>query len=268
VPLNEALEPAALGRAQDRGAGHLGDNHVVETIVGLQWVAMEGGSAERSFTPALFRFLRDLQANNTREWFGANRDRYEAEVRGPALDFVVDVAPRLERISRHFVADPQPSGGSLFRIHRDTRFSKDKSPYKTYTGMQFRHELGKDAHAPGFYLHLEPEAVFVGSGIWHPDAPTLARIREAIADDAKAWRVGKRVGGGFELAGDSLKRAPAGYDLDHPLIEDLRRKDFICVATLSEKDVCAPGFVDEFARMCRATSPLVRFLCAALDAPY
>jgi len=268
VPLNEALEPAALGRAQDRGAGHLGDNHVVETIVGLQWVAMEGGSAERSFTPALFRFLRDLQANNTREWFGANRDRYEAEVRGPALDFVVDVAPRLERISRHFVADPQPSGGSLFRIHRDTRFSKDKSPYKTYTGMQFRHELGKDAHAPGFYLHLEPEAVFVGSGIWHPDAPTLARIREAIADDAKAWRVGKRVGGGFELAGDSLKRAPAGYDLDHPLIEDLRRKDFICVATLSEKDVCAPGFVDEFARMCRATSPLVRFLCAAFDAPY
>lgn len=234
----------------------------------LQWLAMEGSSAERSFTPALFRFLRDLKANNTREWFAANKDRYEAEVRGPALDFVADVAPRLERISSHFVADPRPSGGSLFRIHRDTRFSRDKSPYKTYTGMQFRHELGKDAHAPGFYLHLEPKAVFVGAGIWHPDAPTLGKIREAIADDAKAWRVGKRVGARFELAGDSLKRAPAGYDLDHPLIEDLRRKDFICVATLSEKDVCAPGFVDEFARMCRETSPLVRFLCAALDAPY
>jgi len=229
---------------------------------------MEGSSAERSFTLALFRFLRDLKANNTREWFAANKGRYEAEVRGPALDFVADVAPHLDRISPRFVADPRPSGGSLFRIHRDTRFSKDKSPYKTYTGMQFRHELGKDAHTPGFYLHLEPKAVFVGAGIWHPDAPTLAKIREAIADDAKAWGAGKRVGGRFDLAGDSLKRAPAGYEPEHPLIEDLKRKDFICVATLTEKDVCAPGFVDEFARMCSETSPLVRFLCAAVDAPF
>ena len=229
---------------------------------------MEGSSPERSFTPALFRFLRELKANNTREWFAANKDRYETEVRGPALDFVADMAPRLERISPHFVADPRPSGGSLFRIHRDTRFSKDKSPYKTYTGLQFRHELGKDAHAPGFYLHLEPEAVFVGAGIWHPDAATLGKVREAISGDAKAWRAAKRVGGRFELAGDSLKRAPAGYDPEHQLIEDLRRKDFIYVATLSEKDVCAPGFVDEFARMCGETTPLVRFLCAALDAPF
>src|SRR3972149_2230251 len=104
---------------------------------------MGGSSAERSFTPALFRFLRELKANNTREWFAANKDRYETEVRGPALDFVADMAPRLGRISPHFAPDPRPSGGSLFRIHRDTRFSKDKSPYKTYTGLQSRHELGK-----------------------------------------------------------------------------------------------------------------------------
>ncbi len=229
---------------------------------------MGGTAVQSTFRPALFRFLRDLKVTNTREWFSANKSRYEDDVRGPALDFVAEFAPYLERISPHFVADPRPSGGSLFRIHRDTRFSKDKSPYKTYMGIQFRHELGRDAHAPGFYLHLEPKAVFVGAGIWHPDAPTLGRIRDAIADDPKAWRAGKRLGERFQLGGDSLKRAPAGYDPEHPQIEDLKRKDFICVASLSEKDVCAPGFVDEFTRMCRDASPLVRFLCATLDAPY
>jgi len=224
--------------------------------------------ATRSFGPELFRFLRDLKASNTREWFAENRERYEDAVRGPALDFVADVAPHLERVSPHFVADPRPSGGSLFRIHRDTRFAKDKSPYKTYVGIQFRHELGKDAHAPGFYLHLEPKAVFVGAGIWHPDQATLARIREAIADDPEAWRAGTRFGERFELAGDSLKRAPAGFDAAHPLIEDLKRKDFICVASVTEKDVCTAGFVESFADTCRDASPLVRFLCSTLDVPY
>jgi len=225
----------------------------------------------RSFGPGLFRFLRDLKVSNDRAWFAANKGRYEDEVRGPALDFVADVAPHLERVSPHFVADPRPSGGSLFRIHRDTRFAKDKSPYKTYVGIQFRHELGKDAHAPGFYLHLEPASVFVGAGIWHPDPSTLARIREAIVDDPEAWRratSGKTFDERFQLAGESLKRAPAGFDPAHPLIEDLKRKDFICVASHTEKDVCAAGFLEDFARTCRDASPLVRFLCAALDVPY
>ena len=229
---------------------------------------MAVGTAQRSFDPALFRFLRELKANNDREWFAANKSRYEELVRGPALDFVADVAPHLERVSPHFVADPRPSGGSLFRIHRDTRFSKDKSPYKTYTGIQFRHELARDAHAPGFYLHLQPREVFVAAGIWHPDAVTLGRIRDAIARDARAWKAGRRLGERFRLAGDSLKRAPSGYDPEHPLVEDLRRKDFICVAELSERDVCARGFVEEFVRMCRDASPLVCFLCGAIDAPF
>jgi len=157
---------------------------------------MGGGTAQRSFSPAPFRFLRELKANNDREWFAANKDRYEADVRGPALDFVADMAPHLERISPHFVADPRPAGRSLFRIHRDTRFSRDKSPYKTYVGVQFRHELAKDAHAPGFYLHLEPKGVFVGAGTWRPDAPALAKIREAIARRPEGWRSRKRVRGG------------------------------------------------------------------------
>src|SRR5919202_3583155 len=126
------------------------------------------------FGEELFEFLADLQANNDREWFSANRRRYEEHLLEPALDFVEAFAPRLEELSPHFRADARASGGSLFRIHRDTRFSKDKSPYKTNVGIHFRHERAKDAHAPGYYLHIGPEDVFAGGGIWHPatDAAT------------------------------------------------------------------------------------------------
>jgi uncharacterized protein (TIGR02453 family) len=221
----------------------------------------------RSFGPELFRFLRDLKVNNDRAWFNANKDRYEREVRNPALDFVEEFGVHLAEISPHFRADPRPSGGSLFRIHRDTRFSKDKSPYKTHVGIHFRHELAKHAHTPGFYLHLQPGSVFVGVGIWHPDPPALLRIREAIARDPNAWRRAT-ADGSLRLAGESLKRAPAGFDPEHPLIEDLKRKDFIASVELTQKDACSPGFVERFAGTCRETSPLVRFLCEALDLPY
>jgi uncharacterized protein (TIGR02453 family) len=226
---------------------------------------MPTATKTRSFRPELFRFLSDLKANNDREWFAANKERYEEHVRGPACDFIADFAPQLEKISPHFVADPRPSGGSLFRIHRDTRFSKDKSPYKPYVGMRFSHERAKDAHAPGFYIHLQPGSVFVAAGIWHPDSPTLGQIREAIADDATAWR---KATSKLRLGGDTLKRAPAGFDPEHPLIEDLKRKDFISYVELTQKDACAPGFLDRFAQICKDNSPLVRFVCGALDLRY
>jgi uncharacterized protein (TIGR02453 family) len=228
---------------------------------------MATAAKTRSFRPELFRFLSELKANNDRAWFTANKERYENDVRGPALDFVADFAGPLEKISAHFVADPRPSGGSLFRIHRDTRFSKDKSPYKPYVGIRFSHEQAKDAHAPGFYLHLQPRGVFAAAGIWHPDTQTLARIREAIAADPAAWRRAT-ARKSWTLTGDSLKRAPAGFDPEHPLIEDLKRKDFVGFVELTQKDVCAPGFVERFAGICRELSPLVRFLCAAVDVRY
>jgi uncharacterized protein (TIGR02453 family) len=222
-------------------------------------------TTSRSFGPELFRFLKDLKANNDRTWFAENKDRYEREVREPALAFVEDFAPHLNDISPHFVADPRPSGGSLFRIHRDTRFSKDKSPYKTQVGIQFRHERAKDAHTPGFYLHLQPGSVFAALGIWHPDAPALAKIREAIAADPQAWR---RASEGVRLGGESLKRAPAGFDPDHPQIEDLKRKDFIASVELTQKDACSAGFLERYAGTCRDGAPLVRFICSALELPY
>ena len=135
-----------------------------------------------SFRPAMFTFLNDLAANNDREWFAENKARYEEHVKEPGLEFVNDFAPYLEKLSPHFVADSRPNGGSLFRIYRDTRFSKDKTPYKTNTGLQFRHEAAKDVHAPGYYMHLQPRQCFVGLGIWMPDGPATRKIREAIAE--------------------------------------------------------------------------------------
>lgn len=223
------------------------------------------------FSPALFKFLRDLRANNDRDWFQANKERYEDKLRHPAQQFISDFGPRLAKISPHFNADPRPVGGSLFRIYRDVRFSKDKSPYKTHTGIQFRHKAGKDAHAPGFYLHLEPGQVFMGAGIWHPDGPSLKKIRDHLVADPAAWKRavnGKRFRELFELSGDSLKRPPRGYDPDHPLIEDLKRKDFIAVTRLKQGDVTRTDFIDHFTRLCRAGKPLMRYLCDAVGVPF
>ncbi len=226
---------------------------------------------QASFGPELFSFLGDLRANNDREWFAANKHRYEEHVLEPALEFINAFAPRLEKISPHFRADARPSGGSLFRIYRDTRFSKDKSPYKTNLGIHFRHERAKDAHAPGYYLHIGPGEVFAGGGMWHPDSAAATRIREAIVTDPERWKRATRAGAfakRLTLSGDSLRRVPPWADADHPFAEDLKRKDFFGSTRLSEADVVAPGFVDEYARICRAAAPLMQFLCYALDVPY
>jgi uncharacterized protein (TIGR02453 family) len=226
---------------------------------------------EPSFTPAFFAFFRDLARNNDREWFTANKARYVADVQEPALAFIEDVGLRLPDVSRHFVADPRTTGGSLFRIYRDIRFSKDKTPYKTHAGIQFRHERTRDAHAPGYYLHLEPGSVFMACGTWHPDRDTLHAIRTAIATRPARWQgivEDAAFSDNFRLGGESLKRPPAGFDPDHPLIDELKRKDFIAVADLSEADATAGGFLDQFLGLCAAASGFMRFLCDSARVSY
>ena len=224
-------------------------------------------TVERHFTPELFAFLGDLRRNNDRAWFQANKTRYEEAAQHPALQFVSDFGPELRKISRAFVADPRPVGGSLFRIYRDTRFARDKSPYKTHLGIHFRHRDAKDAHTPGFYLHLEPGACFAGIGIWRPDAPSLARLRAALIDKPKAWQKAvsaKPFVSVYTLEGDSLKRPPKGFDPDHPLIEDLKRTDFVAVAKLTDKQVTAKGFLDGYVALCKAGTPFMKWVCGAL----
>lgn len=219
------------------------------------------------FDAKTFRFLQDLTVNNDREWFKVNKARYEDTLKGPALRFISDFAPRLAKMSKHFRADPRPVGGSLFRIHRDTRFGKDKTPYKTHLGIHFRHEAAKNAHAPGFYLHVEPGGSFAAVGIWRPEGEALAAIRRGIVEDSAAWkkaRDNKAFRDRFALEGDSLKRAPKGFDADHPLIEDLRRKDFIAVAHLKKAEVTASDLDARLHATWKASLPFVRFLCKSL----
>ena len=227
--------------------------------------------ANRYFSPALFAFLRDLADNNDRTWFKANQDRYDETVRQPALDFITDYSDRLPKLSPHFVADARTVGGSLFRIQRDTRFSKDKTPYKTNTGLHFRHELAADAHAPGVYLHLEPGRCFMGVGLWMPQSKVAYTIRDAIAAEPAAWKKatrGRRFTDSYELAGESLKRPPKGFDPEHPLLDDLKRKSFMATGSLTQGQVTAKDFMDDFHRRAMAAKPFLGFLCRAVDVPF
>lgn len=220
---------------------------------GVEWAEM--------LQPELFQFLRELKENNQREWFQAHKPRFERDVKGPLLALIESLAPAIEAVSPHLVCDAT----SMFRIHRDVRFSADKSPYKTHVAAQFRHEEGKDVHTPGFYLHLEPGNVLAGAGIWHPDNRTLGQIRQAIEHRPQAWREARTVG---PLGGDSLKRPPKGYAADHPLVDDLRRKDFVVMVNYSEEQALQPDFGGRFAADCRNWSPLMAFLCQAVGVPF
>jgi uncharacterized protein (TIGR02453 family) len=219
-----------------------------------------------------FKFFKELSANNNREWFNDNKDRFRASVQEPLSAFVEAMAPKLKKISKHFVADPRLNGGSVFRIYKDVRFSKDKSPYKTHGAVQFRHALGKDAHAPGFYVHLDPEEIFYGGGMWLPPSPQLLAVREAIRDKGAAWKKAtsgaafvKRFDG---VGGEALSRPPRGFDADDPNIDDIRRKSFFAMVESKPAAAKKPGFVDDAAQTFADASPMMKFLCDATRAPF
>lgn len=216
---------------------------------------------ELHFTSELFRFLKELKENNNRAWFEANKERYETRVRQPLLRFISDFAPLLYALSPCLVADPRPSG-SMFRIYRDVRFSKDKSPYKTHAAAHFWHgDLGKNAHSPGFYLHLEPNSCFAAAGLWRPDASTLVKVRDGIVERPDDWKQLRRK---LVIVGDTLNRPPKGYDPDHPFIEDLKFKDFVTSVSFRRQQVYSADFLRDFASACKKMSPLVEFISKAL----
>ncbi|HEX4872143.1 MAG TPA: DUF2461 domain-containing protein [Nevskiaceae bacterium] len=233
------------------------------------------------FTPATLAFLRALRENNRRDWFLAHKAEYEAQARAPALRFIEALAAPLAAISPQLVASPRPVGGSLFRIHRDTRFAHDKTPYKTHLGLSFYHaatratpraDAGNAAmgrlDAPLCYLHIEPGASFIGGGIWHPQAPTLRAIRSYLVNNPASWKQATRspaFRARFTLGGESLQRPPQGYDPAHELIEDLKRKDIVASAPLSDAQICAPDLLEQALAHYQALAPLLDWLCGALD---
>jgi uncharacterized protein (TIGR02453 family) len=220
------------------------------------------------FPPDFFRFFKQLKENNNREWFNDNKSRYLASVVEPMGVFISCMAPHLKRISPHYLADPRPNGGSMFRIYRDTRFSKDKTPYKTHAACHFRHVAGRTAHAPGFYAHFGPGELMFGGGVWQPDSQRLALIRAAIADNPAAWsKISKaravKVRGGIQ--GERLQRPPKGYNPEHPHIEDLKLRSFYVMSAVEPKLARSPDLPREVAGAFRAAAPLSRFVCEALD---
>ena len=214
------------------------------------------------------RFLRELERNNNREWFTANKARYEQTTRDPFLRLIGDLAAPLARISPHFRADPRPSGGSMFRIYRDTRFANDKTPYKTWLGARLFHERARQVPAPLFYVHIAPGRCFVGGGLWHPESATVKRIRDFLVDNPASWKKavrGKRFCEHFELGGESLTRPPRGYDPAHELIEDIKRKDFVATRQFSDAEATSTRLLDIVVDGCKGIAPMIDYLCAAVD---
>jgi len=226
----------------------------------------------KGFPKDFFAFFRELRENNERPWFEANKQRFRDSVQAPMSGFIAAMAPRLAKISKHFVADPRPNGGSMFRIYRDVRFSRDKRPYKDHAACHFRHASGRDVHAPGFYMHFGPDEVFFGGGLWTPPPDALALVREAIAAKPAAWKKAvedKAFRKAFSgVRGEALTRPPRGFAPDHPLIEEIKRKSFYAMREDDQRLAQSPALVDEVAATFKALSPLMKYLCGALGVPY
>lgn len=225
--------------------------------------------------PRALRYLRALARHNEREWFEAHRGEYEQDLLTPLRELVDEMDARLATFAPELVGDRRRS---VFRIHRDVRFSKDKRPYKTNAACWlFHRDVGRttgphDVHAgAGFYYHLQPGRCFVGGGLWMPPSPALRRIREAITEDATGFErplrtaAFKRLYGQLdEDPGTMLTRLPRGYDDDAPGARWLRYKSFTATHDLTDAEATSPALPDRFEAACRALLPFVRWLNGAL----
>ena len=223
------------------------------------------------FEVETIRFLEELAANNNREWFKEHKARYEEQVLDVALRCIQSMHDPLHDIAPRFVAQATRVGGSLMRVYRDTRFSKNKLPYKTNIGIQFRHEMAKDVHSPGYYVHIAPGDVFVGVGMWRPDSGSLRAIRERIVAKPAEWQRASRDKAfrrNFELGGESLTRPPRGFDKDHEFIEDIKRKSFLGVRNLSADAPLKSGFQKTVESSFSTAEPFMRFLCKSAGVPF
>ncbi len=220
-----------------------------------------------TFSKATLTWLEKLEKNNDRDWFTAHKKEFEKATIQPMLAFIRELEAPLKGISGHYTAVAKKAGGSLMRIYRDTRFSKDKSPYNPYLRARFLHEESPKS-GPGFYIHIGTDKVALGSGVWHPDKEPLAAIREAIDKKQGAWRkvieakAFEKTYGALE--GESLKRPPRGYAKDHPLIEDIKRKDFAAFCELPKEAIVEKDFLQRVVAAYKDGAGLVRFLCDAV----
>jgi uncharacterized protein (TIGR02453 family) len=225
------------------------------------------------FRAAAFQFLRNLARNNEKVWFEANRDVYEREVRIPMRQLVEALDAKLTSIAPEIVGDPKRS---MFRIHRDIRFSKDKSPYKTNAGAWLYHrDAGRkvgtvgEGGGAGFYFHLDATNCFMAGGIWMPARPALTRIREVIATQPRTLtRLTSAPGFRRRFDGlneeTKLRRVPREFPFDHPAAEWLKLQSFTASASIEPRVVTSPRLIDRLCSDFEQLLPLVRWLNRAL----
>ena len=226
------------------------------------------------FRPDAIQFLVDLSENNDRSWFQPRKGEYERLLKEPLEALISTLAERFAARGIPLRADPSKSP---FRIYRDVRFSKDKSPYKTNLGASFpwvseapgdggTRSHTTNVHSSGGYFHLSPGEIYVGGGIWHPEKPWLEAFRRRVLDEP--GRVRKLVNepefkATFgSLGGDSLVRVPTGFPPDHPDVELLKLKDVTFGRRLSDAEAMSPGLPDVIADTLQTALPVMRYLAA------
>jgi len=229
----------------------------------------------RGFRPEALAYLRALKKNNRREWFEAHRDGFVREISDPTKALIEELDVRFAQLAPEFVGDPKRS---MFRIYRDVRFSKDKSPYKSHAALWIYHRapgrgVGKEIDGgAGFYVHLEPNASLVAAGLWMPPRPSLAKVREHFSEDLSGWKravtapaVLKRFGGlTDDEPGVLLKRLPRGFEEGHPAEKWLRFNSFTMSTGYSDKEMLSPRLADRVMRDFALLVPMARWLNRAL----
>lgn len=212
-------------------------------------------------------FLKKLKRNNNRPWFEKHKQDYEALVKLPMQSLIAALHPHFERFAPEFDVNPKRA---LFRIYRDVRFSKDKTPYKTHVAAHFvLRGKPKGVEGSGYYLHIEPGEVFLGGGLYMPDGDQLKKIRRAIASrpdqflSAMRHPKFKKMFG--KLEGEKLQRVPQGYEPDHAMAEWLKYKQFFVGTELPEGKCLKEKFVPDVVEVFEAATPLVRFLNEAIS---
>jgi len=213
-----------------------------------------------TFPKAGLNFLKSLKRNNNREWFLKNKTTYEETVRAPMIQIVEALADEFADFAPEILVSPK----SIFRIYRDTRFSKDKSPYKTHVAASFSVK-GLDRHeGAGFYFHISPADVFVGGGVYRPPADELRSVRNHIAANhvrlkkvVEARQFQKLFG---SLSGEQSSRIPRGFPADHPAEHYLRFKDLLAARELKPADATSAKFFATLVESFRAMNPLIQFL--------
>lgn len=226
----------------------------------------------QGFPKEALSFLKKLKKNNTKEWFQAHKEEYEEVVKFPMQCLVATLGAMLKSDLPEYAFNPKKS---IFRIHRDVRFSKDKSPYKTNVAASFNlaNRTGEAVELPGFYLHIEPKSkegwgTFAGGGLYMPASFHLNAIRDKIAREPERFlniieeKKFKKLFKGIE--GEKLKTNPKGYDPTHPMIEHLKHKQFFVSHEFYEEEIHNPIFAKHVAETLRATIPLVDFLNTAV----